>query len=66
MLKSAEHEMLNAHKYNNIKKFSFFQTQILSLACYFAPNKYSHCHNNYNNAIVGILTFMSRTNFMLS
>ena len=28
MLNSAEHEILNAHKYKNIKKFSFFQTQI--------------------------------------
>ena len=24
MLKSVEHEILNAHKYENIKKFSFF------------------------------------------
>ena len=24
MLNSAEHEILNAHKYKNIKKFSFF------------------------------------------
>ena len=28
MLNSGEHEILNAHKYKNIKKFSFFQTQI--------------------------------------
>ena len=28
MLNSAEHEILNAHKYINIKKFSFFQAQI--------------------------------------
>ena len=28
MLNSAEHEILNAHKYKNIKKFSFFQAQI--------------------------------------
>ena len=35
MLNSAEHEILNARKYNNIKKFSFFHTQI-SLKCYFS------------------------------
>ena len=34
MLNSAEHEILNAHKYNNIKKFSIFKVQI-SLECYF-------------------------------
>ena len=28
MLNSTEHEILKAHKYKNIKKFSFFQTQI--------------------------------------
>ena len=28
MLILVEHEILNAHKYKNIKKFSFFQTQI--------------------------------------
>ena len=28
MLNSGEHEILNAHKYKNIKKFSLFQTQI--------------------------------------
>ena len=28
MLNSAEHEILNAHKYKSIKKFSFFQTEI--------------------------------------
>ena len=35
MLNSVEHEILNAHKYKNIKKFSFFQTQI-SRECYFS------------------------------
>ena len=34
MLDSAKHEVLNAHKYKNIKKLSFFQVQI-SLECYF-------------------------------
>ena len=33
-LNSARHEISNAHKYENIKKFSFFQGQI-SLECYF-------------------------------
>ena len=28
MLNSAEHEILNAYKYKNIKKFSIFQAQI--------------------------------------
>ena len=32
MLNSAEHEILNARKYKNIKKFSLFQAQI-SLQC---------------------------------
>ena len=53
MLISAEHEILNAHDYENIKKFSMFQTQI-SLECYFSG---SLCQNAN---IVGILTFMSR------
>ena len=35
MLSSAEHEILDAHKYKNIKKFSFIQAQI-SLKCYFS------------------------------
>ena len=34
-LNSTEHEILNAHKYKNVKKFSFFQTQI-SRECYFS------------------------------
>ena len=35
MLNSVEREILNAHKYKNIKKFSIFQTQI-SRECYFS------------------------------
>ena len=35
MLNSAEHEILNAHKYKNIVKFSILQAQI-SLECYFS------------------------------
>ena len=34
MLNSVEHKILNAHKYKNVKKFSFFQTQG-SRECYF-------------------------------
>ena len=35
VLNSIEHEILNAHKYKNIKKLGFFQVQI-SLECYFS------------------------------
>ena len=35
-LNSAEHEILNAHKYKNIKKFSFFQAQISLECCFFS------------------------------
>ena len=35
MLNSVEHEFSNAHKYKNIKKFSFCQAQI-SGECYFS------------------------------
>ena len=35
MLNSVEHEILNAHKYKNIKKFSFFQI-LVSGECYFS------------------------------
>ena len=38
MLNYVEHEILKAHKYKNIKKFSFFQTQI-SRECYFPTHK---------------------------
>ena len=34
MLNSAEHEILNAHKYKNIMKLSIFLAQII-LECYF-------------------------------
>ena len=35
VLNSTEHEILNAHKYENISKFGFFKVQI-SLECYFS------------------------------
>ena len=40
---SAEHEILNAHKYENIKKFSIFQAQIC-LECYFSLSLMLKCH----------------------
>ena len=46
MLNSTEHEILNAHKYENVKKFSILQAQV-SLEC-------------QQLLTVGILTFMSR------
>ena len=38
MLNSVEHEILNAHKYKNIKKFGLSKAQF-SLECYF-PRSY--------------------------
>ena len=38
MLNSAEHEILNADMYKNIKKLSIFLAQI-SLECYFSCSK---------------------------
>ena len=60
MLNSVEHEILNARKHKNIKKFGSFSAQI-SLECYFSP-----LINVKMPTIVGILTFMSRKNFMLN
>ena len=60
MLNSVEHKILNAHKYKSIKKFGCFQAQI-SRECYFFP-----LINVKMPTIVGILTFMSRKNFILS
>ena len=45
MLNSAEHEILNAHKYENIK-FSIFQSQI-SLECYFPAHKCENANNRW-------------------
>ena len=55
MLNSAEHELLNAHKYEFIKKFGIFQAQIC-LECYFSCSQ----------MLIGILTFMNRKNFIRS
>ena len=58
MLSSAEHEILNAHKCENIKKFSIFRAQ-KSLECFFFLLTNVKMPRN-----VGILTFMSRKYFM--
>ena len=50
------YDILNVHKYENIKKF-YIQ---ISLECYFVL-----LINVKMPTIVGILTFMSRKNFML-
>ena len=63
VLNSAEREILNAHKFKSIKKFSILQAQI-SLECYFSCLEMSICQQLLT--IVGILTFMSRKNFMLN
>ena len=54
-----KYKILNAHKYENIKKFGLFKAQ-LSLECYF-----SQLHVKMPT-IVGISTFMSGENFMLN
>ena len=59
MLNSDEHEVLNAHKFKYIKKFSFFLAQV-SLECYFLLRIVKM------PIIAGILTFMSWKIFMLS
>ena len=59
ILNSAEHEILNAHKYKHIKKFCFFPGSDKPIMLFFLllivrmPT------------IVGILTFMSRKNFSM-
>ena len=45
MLNSVEHEILNAHKYKNIKKFGFFKAQ-LSLECYFSRSYMLKCQQS--------------------
>ena len=60
MLNSAQHEILNAHKYENIKKFSFFSRSDKSRMLFFM------LINVKMPTIVGILRFMSTKNFILS
>ena len=53
MLNSVQHEISNAQKYTNIKKFRFFQAQVLRMLLFLLTN-------GKMPTIVGILTFMSR------
>ena len=54
MLNSAEHEILDAHKFKYIKKFSFFQVLDKPRMLFFL------LMNVKMPTIVGILTFISR------
>ena len=60
MLKSAEHEILNAHKYKNTKKTSFFAGWDKHRMLYFLLK------NVKMQTIVGILKFMSKKTVMFS
>ena len=42
VLNSVEHEILDAHKYKNIKKFGIFKAH-LSLECYFSRSYMLKC-----------------------
>ena len=59
MLNSTELAILNAQKYKNIKKFSLFLGSD-------KPRMLIFLLLNVMPTIVGILTFMSRNNFLLS
>ena len=61
VLNSVEHEILNAHKYENIKKFSFVLGSDKPRMLFFLL-----INVKMPTIVVGILTFMSRKNFMLS
>ena len=60
MLISAEHEILNAHKYKNIRKFSFFSRSNKCIMLFFQLIKVEM------PTFDGISSFMSRNNFMFS
>ena len=60
MLKSTEHEIVTAHKTKNAANYRFFLTFILS------DDVFIMLINVIMPTIVGILTFMSRINFVLS
>ena len=60
MLNLVEHEILIAHKYKNIKKFCFNLGSGKPRMLFFT------LINVKMPTIVGILTFMSKQNFMLS
>ena len=59
MINSIEHEILIVHKYKNIKKFSFSNSDKPRMLFFLLIN-------DKMPTIVGILTFMSRKNFMLN
>ena len=59
MLNSCEHEILKAHKYKNIKKLGFLGSDKPRMPFFLLMNVKMP-------TIVGILTFMSRKNFMVS
>ena len=59
MINSVGPEISNAHKYKNIKKFGFLGSDKLRML--FFP-----LINVKMPTVVGILTFMSRKNFILS
>ena len=60
MLNSAELEIFNAHWYKNIKKLSIFSGSDKPRMIFFLLKKVE------TPTIVGVSTFMSRKNFMLS
>ena len=60
VLNSVEHEILNAHRYKNIKKFSFLGGSDKPRILFFP------LINVKMSTFVDILTFMCRKNFMLS
>ena len=59
LLNSAEHEILKALKYNNVKKFSIFHSDKPRMLFFLLMNVKVP-------TIVGISTFVSRKKFMLS
>ena len=60
MLNSVEHEILNAHEYKNFQEIQLFSDSD-------KPRMLSFLLINVKMpTIVGILTFMSRKNFMLN
>ena len=64
MLSSAEHEILNAHKYKNIKLFSFLGSDKPGMLFFLLIHV--KMPTTVGILIVGILICMSRTKFMLS
>ena len=61
MVNSAEHESLNAHKYKNYQEIQLFPDSDKPRTLFFLL-----INVKMPTTIVGILTFMSRKNFMLN